>query len=38
MVGSAKAASETTIVNTTLRSGEIGIVKIGDKSIKVLMK
>ena len=34
----AKAASETTIVNTTLRSGEIGIVKIGDKSVKVLMK
>lgn len=38
MVGSAKATSETTIVNTTLRSGEIGIVKIGDKSVKVLMK
>ena len=38
MVGSAKASSETTIVNTTLRSGEIGIVKIGDKSVKVLMK
>lgn len=38
MVGSAKAASETTIVNTTLRSGEIGIVKIGNKSVKVLMK
>jgi len=38
IVGSAKAASETTIVNTTLRSGEIGIVKIGDKSVKVLMK
>ena len=38
MVGSAKATSETTIVNTTLRSGEIGMVKIGDKSVKVLMK
>ena len=38
MVGSAKAASETTIVNTTLRNGEIGIVKIGDKSVKVVMK
>ena len=38
MVGSAKAISETTIVNTTLRNGEIGIVKIGDKSVKVLMK
>ena len=38
MVGSAKASSETTVVNTTLRNGEIGIVKIGDKSVKVLMK
>ena len=38
MVGSAKATSETTTVNTTLRNGEIGIVKIGDKSVKVLMK
>ena len=38
MVGSAKASSETTIVNTTLRNGEIGIVKIGDKPVKVLMK
>ena len=38
MVGSVKASSETTIVNTMLQEGEIGIVKIGDKSIKVLMK
>ena len=38
MVGSANASANTTIVNTTLRSGEIGIVKIGDKSVKVLMK
>ena len=38
MVGSAKASSETTLINTMLQNGEIGIVKIGDKSIKVLMK
>ena len=38
MVGSANASANTTIVNTTLRNGEIGIVKIGDKSVKVLMK
>ena len=38
MVGSANASANTTTVNTTLRSGEIGIVKIGDKSVKVLMK
>ena len=36
--GSAKATSETTTINTTLRSGDIGIVKIGEKAIKVLMK
>lgn len=38
MVGAANASANTTTVNTTLRSGEIGIVKIGDKSVKVLMK
>ena len=38
MVGSAKASSETTTFNTTLRNGEIGIVKIGNKFVKVLMK
>ena len=36
--GSAKASAETTTINTTLRSGDIGIVKIGDKAVKVLMK
>ena len=36
--GSAKASAETTTINTTLRSGDIGIVKIGEKAIKVLMK
>ena len=38
MVGSANASANTTTVNSTLRNGEIGIVKIGDKSVKVLMK
>lgn len=36
--GSAKALSEATIINTSLHSGDIGIVKIGDKAVKVLMK
>ena len=35
--GSAKASSETTNIATTLRSGEVGILKIGDKSIKYLV-
>lgn len=38
MVGSAKAGSETTNISTTLRSGEIGIVKIGDKAVKVVVR
>ena len=37
-VGSSKASAESTTINTSLRSGEIGIVKIGDKSVKVLLK
>ena len=36
--GSAKAFAESTTINTTLRSGDIGIVKIGNKAVKVLMK
>lgn len=36
--GSAKASAEATTINTTLHSGDIGIVKIGEKAIKVLMK
>ena len=36
--GSAKVSAETTTVNTSLRSGDIGIVKIGEKAIKVLIK
>ena len=38
MVGSAKASAGTTVISTSLSNGEIGIVKIGDKSVKVLMK
>ena len=38
MVGSAEATSDVTNVYTSIRSGEVGIVKIGDKAIKVMMK
>jgi len=38
MVGSATTANGTTNISTTLRSGEIGIVKIGEKAVKVVMK
>ena len=38
MVGSAKASTDITTVSTTLQNGEIGIVKIGDKAVKVLVK
>ena len=38
LVGSAKASSDTTTVNTSLQSGEIAIVKIGEKAVKVLIR
>jgi len=38
MVGSATAASENTNISTSLRSGEICIVKIGEKAVKVAIK
>jgi hypothetical protein len=38
MVGSANAYSETTSISTSLRRGDIGIVKIGDKAVKVITK
>ena len=38
MVGAAKASCSSTSVPTGLRNGEIAIVKIGDKSVKVIMK
>ena len=37
-VGSAKAVSESTDVITTLNAGEVGIVKIGEKAVKVTIK
>ena len=39
LVGSANANGEgATTINTSLRNGDIGIVKIGDKSVKVAIK
>ena len=38
MVSSVKASGTSTSIATNLRSGEIAIVKIGDKSVKVLMR
>lgn len=39
LVGSANAKDESaTTINTSLRNGDIGIVKIGDKSLKVAIK
>jgi len=37
-VGSARATAGSTAISTTLSSGEVGIVKIGDKAVKVLIK
>ena len=37
-IDSAISSSEKTSIPTNLKSGEIGIVKIGDKSIKVVMQ
>lgn len=38
MVGSAKSSGTSTSIVTGLKNGEIVIVKIGDKSIKIMMK
>jgi hypothetical protein len=38
MVGSVKATAETTTVSTSLNSGEVGIVKIGEKAVKVQIR
>ena len=38
LLGSATAASGTTTINTSLSAGETCIVKIGDKSVKVLLR
>lgn len=38
MVGSAKSVGTSASIATSLRNGEIAIVKIGNKSVKVVMK
>ena len=38
MVGSAKARSDRSTIATNLRSGDVAIVRIGDKSVKVVMQ
>ena len=38
MVGSAKSYGTTSTLTTTLRSGSVAIVRIGDKSVKVVMQ
>ena len=38
MVGSTLASADTTTIDTSLRSGEIGIIKIGERVIKVMAK
>ena len=38
IVGSATAALENTNISTSLRPGDIGLVKIGEKTIKIIMK
>ena len=38
MVGSAKAHGTTSTVTTTLRSGNVAIVRIGEKSVKVVIQ
>ena len=37
-VGSATVSSETTYINTNLTRGQIGIIKIGEKSVKFIIK
>ena len=38
LAGSAKASTGTTTIETSLHSGEIGIVRIGEKAVKVVMQ
>ena len=38
MVGSAKSSGSSTTIATGIKNGEIAIVRIGDKSVKVVMK
>lgn len=38
LVGAAKASAGNTNISTTLKKGEVGIVKIGEKTVKVVIK
>jgi len=38
MTGYVKTTSKTTVIATSLRSGEIGVLKIGDKSVKYMVQ
>ena len=38
LAGMAKASPDVTTINTSLHSGDIGIVKIGERAIKVMIK
>lgn len=38
IVGSAKASSSSTAINTSLKNGDIAIVRIGNKSVKIVMR
>ena len=38
MLGSAKAHSNSATIETNLRNGSVAIVRIGDKSLKIIMK
>ena len=38
LMGSGKATAETTNISTQLCSGDIAIVKIGDRAVKVVVK
>jgi hypothetical protein len=38
LAGSARSYNGTATINTTLQAGSTAIVKIGEKSVKVIMK
>lgn len=38
LIGSANTTSESTFINTNLIRGQIGIVKMGEKSVKIIIK
>lgn len=38
LVGSANSTSGSTSITTSLTKGQVGIIKLGEKSVKVIMK